>query len=648
MKLAKCIIQFTPILALLASCQEINVKTPVSDVSKNKAETKTEVALNKPNIILIQVDDLGYDDLASHGNKAIETPSLDQLAEQSVRFEQFYVSSLCAPSRAALLTGRNFLKTGVSGVHAGRDYINLSETLISDKLQKNGYTTGMWGKWHSGKTDGYLPWDRGFDEAYYASLYNYFDNQGLFNGVELQTNGSATNVITDFAIDFISRNKDKPFFAYIPYMAPHNPWRAPKEIISKYKAKGLSHAMASLYGMIDNLDQNIGRVLQSLDDLNLRDNTIVVFISDNGPWIKSYRFGLTPTEWAARNPNNKRGRKGDNWENGIHSPLFVSWPAKYQPTSNTQLSQIEDLFPTILAWAGIKQDNNVVLDGLSLLQALNGETIADRHMVSAYASPSVADFSYNMLDPNGFYYPLSKDYREKIKFEDQRLAVRFGDFKLIRNEEKSNHTELYNIANDPLEKNNIIKDQPHIAAQLNRYLKNWYKDVLAEPNALQMPVFQIGYNNKDINQIYALSPSETSANLINRDHYLTNWNQVNSWSKYKVKIHRAGIYQVRLMTKMLDPSARTFSLSCNSNTLEAKLGKATTTEISTLIRNESAYWEDFDKPETFKTTIKNFVMGNIQLDKDCTELKLTMTAIETGIKTEMLDQVIALNLVKQE
>ena len=160
------------------------------------------VANSKPNIILIQADDLGWDDLAVHGNQFVDTPALDKLAAEGIQFKQFYVNSVCAPTRASLLTGRHFLRTGVSHVHGGKDFVNLNETLLSETLKINGYRTGMWGKWHSGKTNGYFPWQRGFDEAYMAQLYKHENSEGLLNGKTVQHQKWASEVITDYAIDF--------------------------------------------------------------------------------------------------------------------------------------------------------------------------------------------------------------------------------------------------------------------------------------------------------------------------------------------------------------------------------------------------------------------------------------------------------------
>ena len=159
---------------------------------------------------------MGFSDLAVHGNPYISTPNLDKLANEGVQFSQFYVTPVCATTRATLLTGRHHLKTGVTHVHGGKDFLHLSETTLAERLKEAGYKTGMWGKWHSGKTKGYFPWERGFDEAYMAGLYQFTNNKGLFNGKLKQHSGWTTEILTDFALDFINRNKEAPFLPIYP------------------------------------------------------------------------------------------------------------------------------------------------------------------------------------------------------------------------------------------------------------------------------------------------------------------------------------------------------------------------------------------------------------------------------------------------
>lgn len=222
-------------------------------------------------------DDLGHDDLSFHDHPSIETPHLDALASQSVRFSDFTVTPVCATTRAALLTGRHPYKTGVSGVHGGRDFLSKDELLMSDYLRAEGYRAGTWGKWHSGKTEGYFPWNRGFDDAYYAELYQHENSFGWHNGEYVEHGQWVSEVITDYAIDFIDASDDSPFFAYASYLAPHEPWLAPQQFVDKYIQKGYRPAIANLYGMIEEMDAQIGRLLAHLEKSGKLDNTVVSF-----------------------------------------------------------------------------------------------------------------------------------------------------------------------------------------------------------------------------------------------------------------------------------------------------------------------------------------------------------------------------------
>ncbi|MBU3005559.1 sulfatase-like hydrolase/transferase [Paraglaciecola arctica] len=602
----------------------------------------------KPNILLIQADDLGFDDISIHGNKLLTTPNLDALAKESVRFNQFYVSSVCAPTRASLLTGRHFLKTGVSGVHAGRDFVNLNETLLSEVAQQNNYTTAMWGKWHSGKTEGYFPWDRGFEQAYYATLYNYFDNVGLMNGEELHTTGFATDRITDFAIDFINDHHSKPFFAYISYMAPHNPWRAPVEKISNYISKGLSKPMATLYGMIDNLDFNIGRVLQQLENSGIDENTIVIFISDNGPWTRSYRFGLTDEEWNLRNPNQRKGSKAKNWDNGIHSPLFVRWKGHYQPKDINQLSSVEDLYPTIVDWMNSDYISSgkqtLPLDGVSLQPLIDGkQQNSEKVIFSSWASPSVADYKYDKSDETGFYYPLMNDYIDDIEFEDQRLAIRLGDYKLVRNEDKLGTVELYNIKLDPGERN-AIYNEPEVIEVLNNELETWYDSVLKTPHVYSMPEFQVGFEGREFSQIYATSTNDMSLSLVNSAHALSGWDSVGQQASYKINVHHSGSYEVRLILNSVQPEKMKFSVKVGEKIISSVYERGIDQQVNTLVRYESAYWENFDLSDSFKSSIHNFTLGTVDLNQHAKTLTVSLSSLADSFDATLTNEIISIQL----
>lgn len=598
----------------------------------------------KPNILIIQADDLGFDDLSLHGNNIIETPSLDKLGEQSIQFKQFYLSSVCAPTRAALLTGRSFLKTGVSGVHAGRDYINLDETIIAEVFKNAGYSTGMWGKWHSGKTDGYFPWDRGFDEAYYACLYNYFDNTGLLNGKEIQTKGFTTDVITDMAISFIKKNREKPFFAYMSHLAPHNPWRAPEAYIKKYLDKGMSEPMANLYGMIDNLDFNIGRLLQSVEDEGLLGNTIVVFLSDNGPWIKSYRFGLTEKEWKQRNVNGLRGMKGTNWENGIHSPLFISWANQFEPKQIDEPIKVEDLFPTLCNLVGIKVPDSIQLNGQSLLDKKGSFIAKTAPIFIAHHNPIGSEKYNSEKDPYGQSVPFSDSYIETLDFDNQILAIRNGSYKYVQDGENKN---LFNLSENPFEDETLLTENKEQYQSLKTQLEKWFSEIKNQGESYTMPVFQIGYKQNVTSYIYTCAPQSISNELINKEHFLANWGKPKDSANYNIKVHEEGEYEVYLIHKIKDYENMCFQVSTQTSSVKSWLIDTGNRNFGTLLEGESAYWDNFDLKETFKKDIIKSKLGIIKMQREDSKIKLELVERKGDKKHLWENQIISIVVVKR-
>ncbi len=393
------------------------------------------LAGSRPNIILILADDLGYSDLGIHGNRLVETPNLDRFASGSVQFSNFYVTPVCATTRAALLTGRHFLRTGVSHVHGGKDFLHLDEVILADELKQEGYATGIWGKWHSGKTPGYFPWERGFDEAFMAALYNYQDNVGLFNGEKMETRGWVTEVLTDQAIDFIRRNREGPFFAYIPYLTCHAPLHAPEEYVQKYINKGLSENLSTLYGMVDHLDFHLGRLFNALDEMGLSENTVVLFLSDNGPAI--INGVLTDEDRRTRYVNGLRGHKGNIWENGIRSPLFVRWNGKIHPSTVDHLADVTDLFPTLLELAGGGEAlAGLNLDGRSIVPYLegSGEVLPGKE-VFLYANPGwpPTDQPWTPEGVKDEYRPWKYAGGNYLTYENQIMGIRGERYKLLLN-----------------------------------------------------------------------------------------------------------------------------------------------------------------------------------------------------------------------
>ena len=270
----------------------------------------------KPNIILILADDMGWGDIRSNGNLNIETPVLDKLAEKSMVFDRFYVCPLCAPTRAELLTGRYFLRTGVSSVTQGYENMNPRETTFAEVLKQNGYATGCFGKWHNG---GYFlqhPNRKGFDEYVgfmVGHLGYYYDAIYQHNDVDVKSEGYSTDYFTRQALGFIERNAGKPFLCYIPYNVPHSPFQVPEKYFDKYKNRGLNDELACIYGMVENMDENIGLILAILEQFHLTEKTIVIFLSDNGPNTVRYNGDM-------------KGKKGNVDEGGVRVPFYISWP----------------------------------------------------------------------------------------------------------------------------------------------------------------------------------------------------------------------------------------------------------------------------------------------------------------------------------
>ena len=242
------------------------------------------LAARQPNVVVILTDDQGWGDLSFHGNGNLATPNIDSLARQGATLQYFYVSQVCAPTRAEFLTDRYYPRTGVSGVSTGQERLNYDETTIADLFQANGYATGAFGKWHNGTQPPYHPNNRGFDEYYgFTSGHwgHYFSPPLDHNGRKVRGNGYVVDDFTERAMAFIEEKKDTPFFCYLATFSPHTPLAAPEQFIAPYRGT-VSEDAAKYLGMVANIDYNVGRILGRLEHLGIADKTIVVFMNDNG------------------------------------------------------------------------------------------------------------------------------------------------------------------------------------------------------------------------------------------------------------------------------------------------------------------------------------------------------------------------------
>ena len=521
----------------------------------------TEEPLERqPNIILIQADDLGWNDLGVHGNRLIETPNLDSLAGKSVRFSQFYVTPVCATTRASLLTGRHFLRTGVSHVHGGKDFLHLDETTIADVMKDAGYVTGMWGKWHSGKTDGYFPWERGFDEAFMARLYDYYDNEGSYNGVPLQTEGWITGVLTDMAIDFMKDHREVPFFAYLPYLTCHAPLRAPRHYVEKYLGRGLSENLATLYGMVEHMDHHVGRLLDSLDVMGLAEHTVILFLSDNGPAILNGQ--LTDEDRQTRYVNSLRGHKGNIWENGIKSPLFICQKGNFAPAEVNRLADVTDLYPTIAELAGYSLNiDSLQIDGRSILPYMEDSAAKlFSKEIFLYANPGwpPTDQPWTPQGVKDEYRPWKYSDRGELDFQNQVIGLRSEKYKLLFNPGPTDNTiepdpegyVLIDVDADPWENENISGQYPDLLEEMQLRLRLWHASVFFDEHAFEMPVFRITGDLSEPSDVLAYAPQEISQNVSNASNYITNFSQGDDFTGYKVNVLKEGRYNIRIVYEL--------------------------------------------------------------------------------------------------
>jgi arylsulfatase A-like enzyme len=545
----------------------------------------------RPNVLLVLTDDQGWDDLGHHGNPWIETPRLDALAGESVEFANYYVAAVCAPTRASLLTGRHFLRTGVAHVHGGKDFVHPDEVMVAELFRDAGYRTGMWGKWHSGKTTGYFPWERGFEEAYMAQLYKHRDSRGRLNGEPVEHTGWTVDTITDYAVDFITRHRDEPFFAFVPYLTVHAPLVAPDELTAKYEAKGLSRALGQTYAMLEQMDAGVGRLLDCLEELDLAQDTVVLFMSDNGPAVS---YGVyTEADRDMRYVNGYKGHKGNMWENGIKSPLFVRWPGRFEPRTVRRLCDVCDIFPTLLEMCGIDlPEDHPKLDGRSVLPHLQGSEDALPPKESfIYVDPAWQPHEH---EPGEYchahaveYQPVSPERKPGLPFAPQAVGMRTEEYKLMRNPgpvkgapDAVDGRVLIHIAADPKEDVNAVGDEPGVSEEMGRALEEWFEDMRDEPHSFHTPTFAIGPGTTNVVWLYA--PERVHGNVVNGTLAIDGWRAPGDGADYRVEVTRSGRYAVALHCRELRGHSVTLALRIAGERIETQITANGDTEVGTV------------------------------------------------------------------
>ncbi|PAW74995.1 MAG: arylsulfatase [Opitutia bacterium Tous-C4FEB] len=429
------------------------------------------IAGAQPNIIFILTDDQGYGDISAHGNPVLKTPHLDRLRAEGVRFTDFHVSPTCSPTRSALFTGRHEFKNGVTHTVLERERMTLAATTLPQVLQSAGYTTGIFGKWHLGDEAEYRPESRGFDEVYIhggggigqtfpgscgdAPGNTYFDPALLHNGKFEKTRGYCTDLFYGQATQWIDvqRRAKKPFFAYIPSNTPHGPYIARPEDRALYEGKGLEPATENFFGMIHNIDQNIGRLLAKLDEWGIAQNTLVIFMNDNGgtAGVKVFNADM-------------RGQKGTAWIGGTRANAFWRWPGTLQPADCGVLSAHIDFFPTLAAIAGAK-----------VPAAVAQSQIEGRSLVPVLQNPAAKLPDRYQFTHQGRWPKLGDPNEAKFKV----AAVRNTRWAMVsENGGRTPNWQLFDLSVDYGQKNNVIAQHPEVAKELGAAFDQWWSECL--------------------------------------------------------------------------------------------------------------------------------------------------------------------------
>jgi arylsulfatase A-like enzyme len=429
---------------------------------------KGSVARAQPNVILVLTDDQGYADLACHGNKHLRTPNLDRVHRESVRFTNFHSSPLCSPTRASLMTGRYNYRTGVIDTWVGLAMMRPTEVTLAESLGAAGYRTGIFGKWHLGDNYPLRAMDQGFEESLTftdgmlgaigdPAPNSYFDPVLLRNGKPEKTSGYCTQVFFDAALRFMEKHRAQPFFVYLPTNAPHGPLDVAESDAAPYRAMGLDDATAKVYGMVENLDRHMGRLLSFLETSGLDQDTILIFTTDNGLYGTRYNAGL-------------RSQKGSVYNGGIKVPFFVRAPGRFPAGRDVdRIAAHIDVHPTLLDVCGVKKPADTAMDGVSLRPLLNGQTAGwpDRTLFFQQTRP----------DPNGIDEPRLFTHCA-ARSQRYKIVMAAADAKeLYTKAISAEETELFDMQKDPGESNNIAAAHPEIVSQMRSGYEAWFRDV---------------------------------------------------------------------------------------------------------------------------------------------------------------------------
>ncbi len=473
----------------------------------------------RPNVLIVLTDDQGMGDFSCYGNPVLKTPNLDRLRGQSVRFTDFHVAPMCTPTRGQLLTGLDAVRNGATSVTGGRSFIRPGIPTMPEMFAAAGYRTGLFGKWHLGDNYPHRPVDRGFQEAVHIRGWGFtsapefantlWDGRYLHNGVEKKFTGYCTDFWFDRAMAWMKERREarQPFFCYLPLNAPHIPLDAPKKYTAPYEATALDAPQkysyegkgpAKFFGMIANIDENMDRLETFLRDTGLRDNTILIFMTDNGgtAGVKVWNAGL-------------REGKTTFYDGGHRVPCWIRWPAGGlgEPRDLSTPTQIQDLLPTLLELCGVKAPASARFDGLSLAGLLHGRgQLPDRKLVVQYS---------------------------RARLEKWESAVIWNQWRLVHGK------ELYDTTADRAQSADVAEKRSDIVAQLRAHYESWWKEL--EPLSGGFVTTSLGAAAQPV---VNLTSSDWQDVYVDNSRHVRQANGGPRGGHWNVRVERAGEYEV--------------------------------------------------------------------------------------------------------
>ena len=541
---------------------------------------------DQPNVILILADDQGWGDLSLNGNSDLNTPNIDNLAQNGAIFDRFYVSPVCSPTRAEILTGRYHVRGGVYSTSAGGERLDLDETTIADIFKQNGYKTAAYGKWHNGMQYPYHPNARGFDDFYgFCSGHwgSYFSPVLEHNGKLVKGNGFLPDDLTDHAINFIKANKNNAFFLYLPYNTPHSPMQVPDEWWDKFKSKELQnehryryrenieHTKAA-YAMCENIDWNVGRVVNKVKELGLEENTIIIYLSDNGPNGWRWNGGM-------------EGKKGSTYEGGVRSPFIIQWPGKIEAGKIVKpIAAAIDILPTLTDMAELSTKPDKAIDGKSLKPLLLEQNVnwEERFIVS--------------------------NWRKRISVRSQRFRL-------------NGQSKLFDMINDPGQKENVAMKYPDILEEMVQFENQWEKEVLSELPEKDTRPFPVGHPDFKYTQLPARDGTAHGnikrSNRFPNCSFFTNWTSVQDSITWEIEVLGEGDYEaIVYYTCSEEDIGSIIELRFGTNSIKAKIS---------VPHDPPLYGSAEDRVVRQESYVKDFIplnMGIIKLKKGTGTLTL--------------------------